>query len=186
MDRTQYEAVKADRSDPAYKQINPAGAVPALDTGEGWILTQAGAILHYLARRFPDAKLGSDGSPRGEAEIDRWSSFFTGDLHPAFFPVFAAQRYTTSTDEASLAAVKQAGLALVRKQLTLLDTHLKGRPHIVGDRWSIIDAYAFPMLRWAQGALPTKLADYSNVAALLAALDADPTAKTVLSREAST
>ncbi|HEY8138217.1 MAG TPA: glutathione S-transferase N-terminal domain-containing protein, partial [Methylocystis sp.] len=76
-----YEAVRVNLGDPAYNAVNPAGAVPALDTGEGWILTQAGAVLHYLARRFPEARLGSDGSPRDEAELDRWSHFLTGDLH---------------------------------------------------------------------------------------------------------
>ena len=66
-----YEAVRVQLGDPAYNAINPAGAVPALDTGEGWILTQAGAVLHYLARRFPDARLGSDGSPRPNRRLSK-------------------------------------------------------------------------------------------------------------------
>ncbi len=64
--------------------INPSGAVPALIEDDGWILTQAGAILHYLAHKHPQADLAGDTSPRGAAELDRWSSFFTGDLHPSF------------------------------------------------------------------------------------------------------
>ena len=30
-----YEAIRVKLGDPAYNAINPAGAVPALDTGEG-------------------------------------------------------------------------------------------------------------------------------------------------------
>ena len=42
----QTQAVKP--GSPEFVAINPAGAVPALDTGEGWLLTQAGAILRHL------------------------------------------------------------------------------------------------------------------------------------------
>ena len=64
-----YEAIRVKLGDPAYNAINPAGAVPALDTGEGWILTQAGAVLHYLARRFPRgaARSGRVAARRGRA-----------------------------------------------------------------------------------------------------------------------
>ncbi len=147
-----YEAIRVKLGDPAYNAINPAGAVPALDTGEGWILTQAGAVLHYLARRFPEARLGADGSPRDEAELDRWSHFLTGDLHPAFFPLFSPQRYTTSQDSAALEAVKTAAQALIAKKLDLLDAHLAGKDHMLGGRRTFLDAYALPMLRWARDA----------------------------------
>ena len=52
-----YGAIRVKLGDPEYKAINPAGAVPALDTGEGWVLTQAGAVLQDLARRYPEARL---------------------------------------------------------------------------------------------------------------------------------
>ena len=104
--------------------INPSGAVPALIEDDGWILTQASAILHYLAHKHPQADLAGDTSPRGAAELDRWSSFFTGDLHPSFYPVFTPTRYTTSRDEASLDAVREAGhRKLVRRQLGILNDH---------------------------------------------------------------
>ena len=74
-----YETKAIKFGDKEYLKINPAGAVPALDTGEGWILTQAAAVLRYLADRFPQAGIAPDGSPRDEAEADRWSSFITGD-----------------------------------------------------------------------------------------------------------
>src|SRR5579885_683165 len=95
--------------DPKYLAANPEGTVPALDTGEGWILTQAGAVLQHLARIFPEARLGADGSNREQAELDRWSHFITGDLHPAFFPLFVPQRYTASKQDSAREDVKKAG-----------------------------------------------------------------------------
>ncbi|WP_430912620.1 glutathione S-transferase family protein [Methylobacterium sp. sgz302541] len=178
-----YEAVRVRYGAPEFLTINPAGAVPALDTGEGWTLTQAGAILHYLARRFPEAKLAPVDDPRAEAEADRWSSFFTGDLHPSFYPVFMPDRYTTATDAAALDAVREAGLILVRKRLRLLDDHLRGKAFILGDRRSVIDAYAFPMLRWASAKLPEGLSDFAEARRHLEAMSADGAARKVLADE---
>ena len=52
-----YEAIAVDQHAAAYREINPAGAVPALRLGTGAILTQASAILHYLARRSSRCRL---------------------------------------------------------------------------------------------------------------------------------
>ncbi|QGM44384.1 glutathione S-transferase family protein [Methylocystis heyeri] len=178
-----YELTRVKLGDPAYNAINPAGAVPALDTGEGWILTQAGAVLQYLARRFPEAKLGGDGSPREEAELDRWSHFITGDLHPAFFPLFSPQRYTTSQDKAAQEAVKSAAQLLAAKKLDLIEAHLAGKDNMFGERLSFLDAYVVPMFRWAQAMLPEKLDRHPNCKTLLERLQADPAAKKALADE---
>lgn len=178
-----YEAIRVQRGSAELKALNPAGAVPVLED-DGWILTQAGAILHYLAHKHPQAGLGGPGDPRGRAELDRWADFLTGDLHPAFFPVFTPQRYTTASDEASLAAVRAAGLDLTRKNLGLLEARLAGREYILGAR-SIVDAYAFPMIRWALGVVPEKLEPWPNIRALFERLSADPAVKAVLAREAA-
>ncbi|MBV8522831.1 MAG: glutathione S-transferase family protein [Acetobacteraceae bacterium] len=178
-----YEAVRVQYGSQELLELNPAGAVPVLDTGEGWTLTQAGAILHYLARRFPDAGLGVDGSLQQEAEFDRWSSFFTGDLHPAFFPIFLASRYTQSKDPAAHEEVRQAAYDMVRKRLNLLDTHLAGREQIVGEHRTVLDAYALPMMRWAAAKLPEGLVKHPNVKAHLDRIAGDPSVRKVIADE---
>ena len=159
-----YEAVKVDYSDFAYKKINPAGAVPALDYGGARPLTQNAAILQYLAATHPAATLMDTRSSEEAAELERWSAFLTGDLHPAFFPVFLPGRYTVSKDPAALADVKSAGLALVKTKLALLNEHLTGRTRMVGDKRSIIDGYVTPMLNWAASMMPDTLQAFAAVA----------------------
>jgi glutathione S-transferase len=166
--------------------VNPAGAVPVLRREDGWTLTQAGAILHFLARRYPQAGLGGEDTLEGQAELDRWSSFFTGDLHPSFYPIFMADRYTTATEPAALDAVREAGRILVRKRLALLDAHLAERPFILGDRRSVVDAYAFPMLRWSVAKLPEGLRDVPHAAGLYDRLAADAGVRKVLAEEGLT
>ncbi len=181
-----FEAVRVKYGSPELVTVNPAGSVPALDTGEGWTLTQNGAILHYLARRFPDAELGAEPGLRGKAEFDRWSAFFTGDLHPAFFPLFSPGRYTVAKDVATQNQVRDAAHALVDRRLLLLDAQLSGQPFILGARRSVLDAYAVPMLRWAAAKLPDGMASYPNVRAHLDRMLADSgVAETIASEETS-
>lgn len=176
-----YEAKSVEFGSPELLAVNPAGAVPALEE-DGWVLTQAGAILHYLARKHPEAGLEGGDSPRDAAELDRWSSFFTGDLHPSFYPIFLPKRYTTDHSEAAIEATKEAGRELVRKRLSILDKHLEGRDWILGRR-SVVDAYAFPMIRWAAAQLPEGIDGWREVKALHDRLAADPAVQRVLQRE---
>lgn len=178
-----YEAQSVEFGSKELLAINPSGAVPALIEDDGWILTQAGAILHYLAHKHPEADLAGETDPRGAAELDRWSSFFTGDLHPSFFPIFTPQRYTTSREAEARDAVQEAGRKLVRRQLGLLERQLDGKDWILGKR-SVIDAYAFPMIRWAAKMLPEGLADWPQIQALHDRLAGDEAVKRVLAREA--
>ena len=178
-----YEAVRVELGSDAYKEINPTGAVPALREEDGWTLTQAGAILEYLAAKYPEAGLGGAPDLRAQAELHRWSSFFTSDMHAAFWPIFSPARYTADSSDAALAAAAEAGVALVRKQLTFLDAHMAGREWILDGGLSVIDAYAFPMLRWAVAKVPGGLKDYPNVKALMDRLAADPVVKKVLADE---
>ena len=169
-----YQAVQVDYHDPEYRKINPAGAVPALDHGGVRPLTQCAAILNYLSIIHPSAGLLGGQSAEEAAELVKWTAFFTGDLHPAFWPVFMPFRYTTSTDEAALDAVRQAGLALVRIKLALLEEQLHGREWIVGDGRTFVDAYATPMLNWGASMLPDALAQYPSVSAHRERMLADP------------
>ena len=49
---------------------------------------------------------------------------------------------------------------------------------------SVIDAYSFPMIRWAKKLLPGGLSAYPNVQALHDRIAADPAVQKVLAREA--
>ena len=110
-----YEAIKVQYGSKELLAVNPAGAVPTLREDDGWLLTQAGAILDYLAHKHPEARLSGGDSLRAKAEAHRWSAFFTSDVHAAFWPIFMPYRYTTDTGEAARQAVVAAGQQLVAK-----------------------------------------------------------------------
>ncbi len=80
----------------------------------------------------------------------------------------------------------EAGYKLVAKQFGILERHLEAREFILDGGRSIIDAYSFPMIRWATKLLPAGLTEYPNVQALHDRIKADPAVERVLACETST
>ena len=159
-------------------------SVPALITEKLGTLTQAGAILRYQATLPGGAAFGPQpGNAREIYEFDHWESFFTGDVHPAFFPFFGPQRYTTDASEAALANVRAAAPALVERVFAVLDAHLAQRQHIIGERLSFIDAYATPMLRWAKTGMPETFAKFPGIQRHYQMMCDDPGVRAALSQQ---
>jgi glutathione S-transferase len=179
-----YEAIKVQYGSKELLAANPAGAVPTLREDDGWLLTQCGAILDYLASKHPEAGLAGGEGLHAKAEAHRWSAFFTSDVHAAFWPIFVPYRYTTDDSDAAKGAVVAAGHMLVAKQFAILDKHLVGRDYILDGGRSVIDAYSFPMIRWAMKLLPDGIEGFPNVQALHDRIAADPAVQKVLAREA--
>lgn len=179
-----YEAAEVQFGSRELLAANPAGAVPTLREDDGWLLTQAGAILDCLASKHPEAGLAGGDGTRAKAEAQRWSAFFASDVHASFWPIFMPHRHTTDEGDAARQAVVEAGQKLVARQFGILNRHLEGRDHILDGGRSVIDAYSFPMIRWAMKLLPGGLTDYPNVQMLHDRIHADPAVQKVLAREA--
>lgn len=182
-----YEAKAVKFGSEELLAANPIGSVPVLEESDGWKLTQAGAILHYLAAKAPDADLLGDPSPRGQAEMMRWVQFLTSDLHGSFWAVFGPHNFTVDTSDSAKANVAEAAEKRVRKHLAVLERHLDGRDWILGEgkgQKSIIDAYAFPMSNWAEWKLSNGLDDFPNVKAFQTRMNQDEGVKRVLAVEA--
>jgi glutathione S-transferase len=121
-----------------YRSINPKGYVPALEFDDGDLLTENVAILQYLASLVPDL-LPQTGKSKWHA-IETLA-FVSTELHKAFKPLF---------DPTSSAEVKQKAKDLVAARLGLLVPRLGQREFIVGDQFTVVDAYLFVMLTWAR------------------------------------
>jgi glutathione S-transferase len=174
-----YEVEKVDPGSDAYREINPLGMVPALDIGGERAMTQADAILHYVIDRYPERDLGADAGVEAHFEFNEAMSFLTGDFHPAFWPFFRPQRFTTSEDETSIEAVRTATRPRVDRVLTYLDGQIGGTGHVYRAKRTVADAYAFVMTRWTQR-FPKTWRDYPLVAEFMRAMEADSAVMKVL------
>lgn len=167
-----YDSEKLSHDDlkkEAYLRINPLGAVPALEV-DGSVITQNAGVLGYLAQAYPDAKLGGDGTPRGDAEVHRWLGFVNSDIHPAFKPLFGSTAYLG--DEAAVEKTKAHARQTLRRLFEIVDGQLKDRDWIAGQR-SIADAYLFVVLRWAH-AVKIDLSGLAGIARYYARMQKEP------------
>lgn len=170
-----------DMKAPAFRGINPAGAVPVLVDGD-FVLTQNAAILGYIADSYPEARLAGDGSPRQRAQAMRWLAFANSDLHPAFHPLFGPGRFIA--DESQHEAVKQAARARLRGIFERADKQLEGRQWLAGFR-SVADPYLYITLRWAQNTR-VDLSGFDNLAAFKRRMEEDGGVRAALKAEGLT
>jgi glutathione S-transferase len=172
------KVAREERKQPAFLKLNPAGAVPVYEE-DGWVLTQNAAILNYLADKFPEAKLGGDGTAKGRAEVNRWLAFVNSDVHPAFKPLFGATAYLE--DPAIIEKTKDNARTTLRGLFERLDAQLAGRDWLVGLR-SIADPYLFVTLRWAN-AQGVDLSGLDNLVRFTKRMDEDAGTRKALAQQ---
>lgn len=170
---------REQRASPDFRLLNPTGAVPVLED-DGWSLTQNAAILNYIADKFPDAKLGGDGTPRGRAEVHRWLGFLNSDMHPAFKPIFGKTNYLE--DKAVIDKTHDHARKQLRGMFEHADQQLGKHHWIAGDHKSIADPYLFVMLRWARS-VKVDLSGLDNLAKFDQRMRADAGVQKVLKAE---
>ena len=173
-----FEPVKANPHAPEFQRINPLAQVPALDLGEPRARTQAGAILEWV-----DLGQGADADDRARFRFHETMSFLTGDFHPAFWPWFVPQRYTTDPSDAAKEAARAAAVPRIDRVMTYLDGLIGDTDHVFENRRTVADAYAYVMARWTVR-LDKSWRDYPNVARFMTAMDADPSVQRVLKASA--
>jgi maleylacetoacetate isomerase len=66
---------------PAYRAVNPAGLVPALELDDGTVLTQSLAIMAWLEETHPTPSLYPD-DPLARARVRAFAATIACDIHP--------------------------------------------------------------------------------------------------------
>ena len=166
-------------NDPEFLKVNPMGMVPALHIGGPRAMTQADAILQYIAQGHPEADLGTNPGLENQFEFNETMAFLTGDFHPAFWPMFVPGRYTTLKTKEAIEAAKEASYPRIDKVMQHLDKLLEGTDHVYQNKRSVADAYAFVMARWSLHT-PKSYKEYPNLARFMDLMKEDPAVQKVL------
>ena len=174
--------VDLSNPDPYFLQINPMGAVPLLQMNNGDYKNQVDAILQYFCALNPEGKLvGNDIFEW--FELNRWVAFLTGDFHPAFGGWFSPGRFTTAEDDASIAAVKEAAVIRIHRVTKVLEDQIGATEHVALNRRTLVDAYAYAMVRWIRN-LEGGFDAYPNLQRFMDHMFEDPGVQQALLREA--
>lgn len=154
-----------------YLDVSPLGLVPSLELDDGRLLTESSALLQYVARRFPHAKL-TPTDERGTAELQQWLSFIGSELHKSLTPLMV--------DDAGPDA-KRYALGLTGPRLAWVARHLAEREYLLGE-FSVADPYLFAVLNWTQ-VTPVDLKAWPSLLAFQARMASRPSVARALAEE---
>ena len=129
----------ADGSD--FTAINDKGYVPVLELDDGQRLTEGPVIVQYLADHQPAAELAPPAGSMERYRLQEWLNFITSEIHKQFSPLF---------DPATSADWQQAARAALARRFDWISTQLSGKSYLLGERFTVADAYLFTVLNWSQ------------------------------------
>jgi glutathione S-transferase len=128
--------------------INPKGYVPVLElervAGQSTErLTEGPAIVQYLADQVPNKKLAPPSGTLERARLQEWLNFISTELHKTFSPLFSP-----STPEDYKRQLKEKIVSRLSHVDQTLGRH--GKPWLLGEHFSVADAYLFVVTSWAR------------------------------------
>lgn len=174
-----YEVVKVDYDDPEYLKVNPLGQVPALDIGKERAMTQASAILQYIADLVPEKDLGPNDGLENVFEFNESALFLSADVHPAFWPLFLPQRFTSSKDKDIINMAKEAAVPRIDTTFERLNDIIGDTNFVYQNKRTVLDPLAFIFATWTK-ALDKDYTAYPNVKRFVEHMKEDPAVQKVL------
>ena len=140
LDKTDTDAGKTEAGED-FRKISPNGYVPALVNDEGDVITENPAVLQYLADQMPDVGLAPPNGTLERTRLQEALNFVSSELHKSFSPYFSG---TALDADAKKHAEDGIGRRVAHIERSLAD----GRAYLLGNTFTVADAYAFVVLNW--------------------------------------
>ena len=174
-----FEPVQADlkkhqlKDGSDYYGVNPLGYVPMLELDDSTRLREGPAILQYIADQVPTKNLAPANGTLPRYRLQEWLTFIGTEIHKGFSPLFNP-------------GMPEEGKKINRDKLATrfqwLDGQLADKPYLMGDHFSVADAYLFTVTRWAKP-MNIDLAPYPNLLAFQERVAARPAVQEALKAE---
>jgi len=159
-----------------YYAINSKGSVPALKLDNGTVLTEGVVIMQYLGDQKPESTLVPKNGTLERYRLQEWLNYITSEVHKSFSPLW---------NSAADPKVKEYTLAILHKKFDWLNTQLTGKKFLMGDTFTVADAYLFTVLNWSNF-LSVDLAKWPAIGEFMARVAARPKVQEALEAEGLT
>lgn len=159
---------KGEQRTAEFLALNPKGRVPALATDHG-LLTENTALLIYIAQTWPAARLAPLDNPVAMAQLQAFNSYLSSTVHVAHAHGYRGNRW--SDDPTAIASMKAYVPTSMTAAFALIEEHFLEGPFVMGNSYTVADAYLFTMAQWIEGdgvdpaALPRIMAHRAMMAA---------------------
>lgn len=164
---------KLTKSGADFKRVNPKGQVPCLETQSGENLSEGSAILQYIADRAPEKDLAPRNGTFERYRLQEWLNYVATEVHKGFSPLWNPQ----IKEEAKAAAITN-----LSRKFDWLETELQTRPFLMGQQFTVADAYLFTVLSWSK-VLKMEMTKWQHLMGYLERVSARPSVKTTLKAE---
>ena len=161
----------ADGTD--YYTINPKGYVPLLELDDGQRLSEGPAIVQYIADLVPAKTLAPAAGTMARYRLMEWLNFISTELHKSFSPLF-----NPATPEDAKPMFRERLLG----RFKWVDEQLAGKAYLLGDAFSVADAYLFVVSNWGQY-VGVDLDGFANLQAFRARMAARPGVQAAMKAE---
>jgi glutathione S-transferase len=123
-----------------YKKINPKGYIPALSLPNGYLMTEGAVILQWIADQVPEKNLLPKFGTIERYKAMEWLNFIATEIHKGIGSLFGG----AVMNEETKTQIKEK----VQLRLSILNHQLQETPYILGETFSVADAYAYNVVRW--------------------------------------
>ena len=147
-DPIRVDFLSGEQQKPDYLAINPKGRVPSLITDDG-TLTETPAILLYIAQKFPEADLAPLDSPFALARAQEFNSYLCSTVHVAHAHKSRGKRW--ADDPSAIAEMTRKVPETVLAAFQLIEDGMLKGPWVLGEQFSICDAYLYTVAHWLEG-----------------------------------
>ena len=130
---------KKTKSGMDYWGINGKGQVPVLELDNGERITEGPVIVQYLADLKPESGLAPRAGTFERYQLMEILNYLTSEVHKTFTPLF---------NPASSAEAKEAAVTNLGKKFDWLSGFLGKKPFLLGNTFTVADAYLFTLLTW--------------------------------------
>jgi len=161
----------ADGTD--YYTINPLGYVPFLVLDDGRTLHEVTAIVQYVADQVPDKQLAPANGSWERYKLQEWLNTIATELHKGFSPLF-----TPGMPEQA----KEMAKTRLMSRLTWVDGELAGKSYLLGDTFTVADAYLFVVAGWGKH-VGIDIAALANLSAFMTRVGVRPAVQAALRAE---
>lgn len=124
-----------------YKGVNPHGYVPALELDDGNVLREGPVIVQYLADRRPELGLAAANGTFERYKLQEMLSFLSTEIHKGFIPLLYARQAGSYLETAK---------PKLEKRYAWINAHLGDNEFLMGDTFTVADAYLFALTSWGQ------------------------------------
>ena len=156
-----------------YYTINPKGYVPLLELDSGDRLSEGPAIVQYIADQVPAKKLAPAAGTMERYRLQEWLNFITSELHKGIGGIF---------NPAMPEEAKVLMRAKALDRLKWVDSQLEGKQYLMGDAFTVPDAYLFTVTNWTKFT-GIDISGLKHLAAFMARMAARPAVQEALKAE---